>query len=78
MANVISDYDDENVVLKVPSKFQLTNGTKSLNDLFQDLVTAIKGLKIDVAGIGPLNGTINAASVEALTSLATEIEGLLQ
>ena len=84
--NKISNYDTQRAVLRNgttgvgvnASKVKVYNDSTTLNTLLQDLVTAIKGLSIDVAGIGPANGTVDATSLAALTSLATQIGGLLE
>lgn len=84
-ASMLDGYDSVNAVLqngttKVavgPAKVGISNASTTLNTLLQDLVEAIKALSIDVAGVGPAQGTVDATSVTALTTLATQIGGLL-
>jgi hypothetical protein len=85
-ANTLDNYDTTRAVLQNgttmvgvgPSKVKISNDTTTLNTLLGDLITAIKDLSIDVAGVGTAVGTVDATSVTVLTALATQIGGLLE
>ena len=50
----------------------------TLNTLIGTLITAIKGLSIDINGFGPGQGVVDATSIAALTVVATQIGLLLE
>lgn len=85
LANVLDGFDTSSVVLqngttKVSigeSLITLANATTTLNTLLQNLISALESLKIDVAGVGLSQGTVDATSVAALSSIASQIGGLL-
>ena len=86
LGNVLSGYDMTRVVLKngttsvglSATLVKIANNSTTLNTLLQSLVTAIKGLSIDVTGIGPACGVVDPTSLASLTSLASQISGLLE
>jgi len=80
----IQSYDMARAVLSfgaskigVGAKVLISNGN-TLNTLLQNLVTAVKQIQIDVAGIGPSQGVVSATSVTSLTNAANALAGLLE
>lgn len=59
-------------------KIRIENIATTLNTVLDQLVTAIKAISVDVAAIGPNQGTVSAASQLALTNVASQIAGLLE
>lgn len=88
----LADYDSERVVLKNDEAsiaigaelIQISNDAQNLADILQDLITAIKGLKVDLSGVTvgsgsvPLGGTVNALSLTQLTQIASDLEEILE
>jgi hypothetical protein len=85
-ANRLQNYDTSRAVLQNgnvlvgvgPAKVKIGNGTSTLFSLLSQLVTAIQNLKIDVAGVGPSQGTVDSTSITQLTTIASELGGLLE
>lgn len=85
LENVIDDYDDtrgtlrngDTVVAVGESLVKIANSVTTLNTLLQSLVSTIKGLStIPCVSGSPV--TLSPATIAALTSVATQIEGLLE
>lgn len=80
--NSISSYDSTRAVLRYgttkvgvgSSKVLIENQIGTLNDILSDFITVLQALVIDVSGA---TGTVNAASVTALTAIATRLGALL-
>lgn len=86
LARKIEGYDSERAVLRNdkamvgvgPELIKISNDLTTLNTLISSLIQAIEQITIDVAGVGPAQGTVSPASVLALESVKEDFGGLLE
>lgn len=57
---------------------KIKNDDYSLNQVLQSLISAIKGLSIDVLGIGPANAQIDIISTLTLSEISNQLSELLE
>jgi hypothetical protein len=57
---------------------KIANELFTLKQLLTNLVNAVKGLSIDVAGVGPAQGTVDPTSIAALNTVVSQIGQVLE
>jgi hypothetical protein len=84
----IANFDTQRILLKEGNAevgiglnnelVRVANELYTLNGLLQQLINAVSGLSIDVAGIGLAQGTVDMTSKTTLTTLAGKFNNLLE